>query len=129
MNGIATQTRAEVLHALTSALSDDVDVHTSMPPTLYPPCVLINEADPFIEPGDTLPDVIAHYEVIALGDQSPDNQRVIDQVDDLIDRLVEGLWEYRPTVAGYQTFTFANQQPYLGARISLDVTGYEIRKD
>jgi hypothetical protein len=133
--GVASLARADVLDAVTQAVQGvalaastvDVPVHHVMPPTLYPPCVLITEGDPFIEPSDTLGTYQVHFELIALVAPSSDESVMLADLDTLIDHLAAGLDQ--PQVAAYQTFTFANQQPLFGARLTLASAGWTIGKD
>lgn len=127
--GIASQARADILDALKAA-APGVPVLDTMPPTLYPPCLILTEADPFITTGNTLAALDVHFEAIALVAPSSDETVMLADLDALVSPLVEGLTPgYLDTVSGYQTFTFANQQPIYGARLTLASTGWTIGKD
>mgnify|MGYP001008163374 CR=1 FL=1 len=60
-------------------------------------------------------------QVIALVDQGADNQRIVDDLDALVSRIVQGLvLDYSVSADAYETITFPNQQPYLGCRITIE---------
>lgn len=118
---IAAVARADLTAALARAVGG-VPVLGTLPPALYPPCVLVGEATPFLSAArDQRAAVTAAFQVIALVDQGADNQRIVDDLDALVSRIVQGLvLDYSVIADAYETITFPNQQPYLGCRITIE---------
>lgn len=123
--GLATTARRALVSDLRAALTEPI--LATMPPSLYPPCVLVTEESPFITRDETLHGAEAHFRLIALTSYSSDSARTLAALDQMVDEIIEALWsDYSLTVSDYQRFTFANQQTYLGAAIEVTASGYTI---
>lgn len=117
MTGPVAFARADLAAQITGLLGDQVPVHTAMPTRIAPPCVILAEKSPLIEPGDTAGAWLVHLEAVALVPAgAPD--LAVPRLDALADTLVLGL--QGATGASYGTLTAADGQPYLIARIDID---------
>lgn len=105
----------------------DARVYLSPPSPFYGPAILITEGSPFIEAGDTTGAAVFAFEVLILVDVKSDAAVMIADLDRRVSAVLEALWhEYAVTVGPYETFTFANNQPFLGARLSVASDGWKI---
>lgn len=109
--------RADLAQEL-EALLPDIPVHTSLPGRINPPCIVLAEQSPLLTPGDAWHEVIVHLEAAIIAQPV---EHAIDQLDDLTDQVVTGLWDtLQPTAAGYTTITAGDGQTYLVSRITID---------
>lgn len=128
MSNFITTARSEVTTALSKAL-DGVPVLDTMPETLYPPAVIVSEDTPFIAPSNTMGTWDINFEILAVVAPSSDNSVMLTSLDALVSQIVESLApHFTPTVSVYTTETPANDQPLLGARITLTSSGWSLQK-
>lgn len=122
MTGPIAFLRKEIVKDLTRLT--DLPVFSALPETLEPPCILINEGSTLLTPAEeTYGTYKGQFDLLVIAPAIADNAQALAKLDTQVDGVVMGLApEYLLTVRGYQTFQFANAQPYLGAVISLQAT-------
>lgn len=132
MTSLIQTVRQDLENRLTQAVPD-VPILRAVPAAFYPPALIVSEGEPFISPPDgDGPEWSFAFEVLAVVAPSSENLRMVAALDDLVSQIVEDLATsgvYTPTVAPYTTQSLANEQPLLGARISIQSHGWIIRKD
>ena len=118
--------RADLRDAIQGA-AGDARVYLSPPSPFYGPAILITEGSPFIEAGDTTGAAVFAFEVLILVDVKSDAAVMVKDLDRRVSAILESLWhEYAVSVGQYETFTFANNQPFLGTRLSVKSDGWKI---
>ena len=117
MTGPLAYARADLAAQVSDLLGDQVPVHTAMPTRIAPPCVILAEQSPLIEPADTADTWTVHLEAVALVPAIA-SDLAVPRLDTLADTLVLGLAGV--TSASYATLTAADGQTYLIARIATD---------
>lgn len=124
MSGPIAQFRADAAAEIVVAMGSDVKVHPAMPERITPPCVVLAERSPLVDPDDSaVGGARVHLEAVifvaGMGSTS------VRHLDNLTDRLIAGMWDNLPT-ASYGTITLADGATYLIARIPLDSDPYKI---
>lgn len=118
--------RADLRDAIQGA-AGDARVHLSPPSPFYGPAILITEGNPFIEAGDTTGAAVFAFEVLILVDVKSDAAVMVKDLDSRVSAILDALWhEYAVSVGQYETFTFANNQPFLGTRLSVKSDNWQI---
>lgn len=107
MSSLIAQARAEVVDLLSGL---GVPIHHTPPARLAPPCILLDEGQPFIQP-DTYGSVIATFHAVLVS-RPGSNAEIIRQLDDTVSQLIAA--DPTTVVDRYDTITHANQE-YLAA--------------
>ncbi|MBS5978052.1 MAG: hypothetical protein KIA99_10805 [Actinomyces urogenitalis] len=101
----------------------DLPVVASVPERLEPPCVVITEGTPLVEPSDTLMAGVVVRLTANVIEAPTDAPLALERLDTHTDQIIDGLWaEWMPTVETYTTVTSADQQRYLASTITLTTT-------
>lgn len=113
--------RAAVLDDLRDASS--LPVLAGIPERLEPPCIVITEGSPLIEPDDTThAQAVVRFTANVI-EAPTDNDLALARLDDHTDEVIQALWrDWMPTVEAYTTVTSADSQAYLAATIQLTTT-------
>lgn len=110
--------RADVAAALAAASS--LPVHTGVPERLEPPCIVLTEGTPLLEPSDRTIGAVTVRLVANVIEAPADADLVLNRLDEHVDEIVSGLSaEYMPTVDPYSGVTSADSQRYLAAAVTL----------
>lgn len=114
--------RADLATALSQATS--LPVHASVPERLDPPCVVITEGTPLLEPATDQGHRAVTVRLVANIVEAPtDAALALARLDQHVDQTVTGLWnEYMATVDAYATVTGADGQRYLAATVNTTTT-------
>lgn len=130
MTRITAFARSQVAAALTDTAG--VPVLQTMPGTPRPPCILLGESDPFVEPAqeDAPGAYTIRFDALALVEDRPgDRDTQLADLDALTDRCLAGLAELAPvTVSTYRPVTLASGQSYMSATLQIALT-IQYRKD
>lgn len=127
MPGPIAYARAELVKALEPL---GIPVHQTMPPVVQPPAILLTEGTPLTTSDEeTFGSLRVHFELIALVPSSLHPRVQLTQLDALTDQIIYSLLrEYAVNVSAYQTFTFPDSKPTLGAKIPISIA-LTIEKD
>lgn len=121
MTGPIAAARAAVLDDLRDASS--LPVLAGIPERLEPPCIVITEGSPLLEPSEhAMTTAVVRFTANVI-EAPTDNSLALERLDSHTDEVIEALWrDWQPTVEAYTTVTSADSQAYLAATIQLTTT-------
>lgn len=127
-SGPIAAARADLADILTRITS--IPVQTSIPERLAPPCVVVTEGTPLVNPDENAHGAVTVRLSITVAVAPTTNALAVARLDSAVDAIVVGMVREGMVAAvdAYQTIKGADGQAYLAAPITTAIT-YTIEKD